>query len=99
MTPASRAAASTFRSTVSSLLVGAVRPGSQLDVMRTAVNPASRNCVIFALRRDEIRRSDDVLGRAERHRRSRGLRRKREREERGKRADQGDERRSKVGVR
>ena len=48
MTPASRAAASTFFSTVSSLLVGAVRPGSQFDVTRTAVNPASRSCAIFA---------------------------------------------------
>ncbi len=49
MTPERRAAASTLRSTASSWAVGAVRPGSQFDVTRTAVKPASRSCAIFAL--------------------------------------------------
>ena len=49
MTPESRAAASMFRSTVNSLPVGATSPGTQFEVTRTAVKPASRSCAIFAL--------------------------------------------------
>ncbi len=56
------------------MLVGATSPGIQFDVTRTAVKPASRSCAIFALAVTRSGGADDVLRRAERHRRTGALR-------------------------
>ena len=51
----------TLRSSRSSSAVGATSPGSQFVVMRTAVNPASRSCAIFASAVGEVGRANGVL--------------------------------------
>ena len=79
-----------FRRTVSSLFVGAWRPGTQFDVTRTAVKPASRSCVIFAFAVTRSR-PDRVLRRAQGHRRPGTVSRQRQRQKQAGKADECDE--------